>query len=220
MTSPVVPPVLTPPAAKLSSEGLWLRVVAFSSVLLVLFVAFMLSNIRGAHDKEMAELRGSVTAKETELAARDAEVAAKEAKLAAIEEAKKGNVEVIDVEEDGTIHIKRHQTIGPLPVQSFGICEEGEIPLITPKPQAVETPQARAPAKPEVNWPSETIDGTTMEKFPPPAVIKKPQPVVQKRWKFLGRDQFGCEYWEEVPVARPTQATPASRDIRYRRNNF
>ncbi len=258
-TGPVVPPVLTPPAAnppkrarapkgvattpptggsppvavKPSSDSFnFVPIIVLAAFLVVaIFVLIGLTSMQASHDKEMAEVRSSVTAKEAELAARDAEVAAKEAKLAAIEEAKKKNVEVIDVEEDGTIHIKRHQTIGPLPVQQFGVCEEGEIPLIMPI--SVEAPQAQAPAKPKADdWPTVTIEGT-VEKPQPPAKKSRPlpdrsftrqpsTPRVEKCWVFRGRDQFGCEVWEQVPVAHPMSASrmmPA-RDIRYRSTNY
>lgn len=221
--SPPSPPAsaVPPTPVVMSSDATFVFACILAGVIVSgLFVGTVVHSVS---DKALKQQKTSFVEKEKAIADREKTIAEKEAKLTAIEDSKKTNVEIIDVEENGTIHIKRHETVGPFPVRNFTPCEEGEIPLTVPEPKAApaepvkETPQAQAPPKPKVDWPSETIDGT-VEKVPPP--VKKPATAaVQRRWKFLCRNQWGCEYWEEVPVARP-QATPASRDIRHPSRNL
>ncbi len=100
-----------------------------------------------------------------------------------------------------------------------------EIPQPVAEPPMA--PQAQAPAKPKVDWPTETIDGTVEKPQPPKKARPEPsftqqQPTPKVECWELCRDQWGNLHWMEVRVAPQAQqmrytTTPASvRDIRYR----
>ena len=188
---------------------------------------------------------GDIAAREKKVLDREFEVGAKEIKAALMDAQMREEVEVVGVKDGTTIVIRRTEEIdvGDRPKvklhQKFGECNEpgheghgvgeAEVPLIAPQPMAEEEPppQAWVPAKPPApkpateEWPAETVDGKVERPSPPKKSLPETshtnvQPRVERCWVFRGRDQWGREAWEEVPIARPMSSARAARDIRYR----